>query len=83
MNEIIGNYILRFAGVYMFSIATVWTRAEVMPRWLSSITFVVAIGFVFLAGAFREARFIFPAWVLLVSVYTLILNYRGSNEALR
>ena len=28
------------------------------------------------AGALRWARFIFPAWVLLVSVYILILNYR-------
>jgi hypothetical protein len=28
----------------------------------------------------REARFIFPTWVLVVSVYILILNYRRSHE---
>ena len=80
MNEIIGNYTLRMAGVYMTAIGTAWTRTGVMPRWLSGVTFVVAIGFLFFAGTVREARFIFPGWVFVVSVYILILNYRRSNE---
>lgn len=79
MSSIMIDYILRIAGVYMISIATVWMRAAITPRWLTIITFLVAVGFVFFAGAFREARFIFPAWVFLVSVYILIVNYRRSN----
>ena len=51
-----------------------------MPRWLSIITFIVAVSFLLFAGALRWARFIFPAWVLLVSVYILILNYRNTQE---
>lgn len=80
MNEIVGNFALRIAGVYMFSIGTVWARAAVTPRWLTLITFLVAIGFFFFAGAFREARFIFPGWVFLVSVYILVRNYRRSDQ---
>ena len=76
MNEILGNYILRIAGVYMFSIGTIWTRAEVMPRWLTILTFILALAFLFLAGSIREARFIFPAWVFLTSIYILITNRR-------
>jgi len=76
MNQIIGNYALRMAGVFMLSIGTLWTKAEVMPRWLTIMTYVVALGFLFFAGSIREARFIFPAWVFLVSVYILVLNYR-------
>jgi hypothetical protein len=76
MNEILGNYILRIAGVYMFSIGTIWTRAEVMPRWLTIITYIVALLFLFFAGSIREARFIFPGWVLLTSFYILITNKR-------
>ena len=76
MNEILGSYTLRMAGVYMLSIGTLWTRTGVMPRWLSIITYVVALGFIVFAGTIREARFIFPAWVFLVSVYILVLNYR-------
>ncbi|MFV1858577.1 MAG: hypothetical protein ACC647_04420 [Anaerolineales bacterium] len=80
MGQITGNYFIRMAGVYMLSIGTVWTKAEVMPRWLTIITFIVALGFLFFASAIREALLIFPAWVFLVSVYLLILNYRRSNE---
>jgi hypothetical protein len=78
-NQIVGNYTLRIAGVYMMTIGTLWTRTRVMPRWLSIITYIVALGFLFFANRIRLARFLFPAWVLLVSVYILILNYRRSH----
>ena len=81
MNQIIGNYALRIAGIYMFSIGTIWTKSRAMPRWLSILTFVVAAGFLFFANSVREARFIFPGWVLIVSVYILILNYRSERDA--
>jgi len=76
MNEVLGNYILRIAGVYMFSIGTIWTRATVMPRWLTLITYLLALFFMFFAGSVRETRFIFPGWVLLTSIYILITNKR-------
>ena len=76
INEIIGNYILRIAGVYMFSIGTIWTRAAVTPRWLSLITYLLALVFLFFAGSIREARFVFPGWVFLTSVFILITNRR-------
>jgi len=80
MNEIIGNYTLRMAGVYMLSIGSLSTRTGVMPRWLTIITTVVALGFLLFAGKIREARYIFPGWVLLVSVYILVLNYRRTHN---
>ena len=76
MNEILGNFILRIAGVYMFSIGTIWTQAEVMPRWLSILTYILALIFLFFSGSIREARFVFPAWVFLTSIYVLITNRR-------
>jgi len=80
MNEIIGNYTLRMAGVYMLSIGSLWARAGVMPRWLTIITTIVALGFLFFAGSVREARYIFPGWVFLISVYILVLNYRRTHN---
>lgn len=80
MNTIISNYALRMAGVYMFSIGTIWTRTGGMPRWLSIITYLLATGFLLFAGAFREARFLFPVWVFVVSVYILVINYRRSHQ---
>jgi hypothetical protein len=76
MNQIIGNYFLRMAGVYMLSIATLWTRTAVVPRWLIIVTYILALGFLLFANVTRAARFVFPGWVLLVSVYVLVLNYR-------
>jgi hypothetical protein len=87
MNQILSNYFLRMAAVYMLSIGSLWTRAKVVPRWLVIVTYVVGLGFLLFAGSWREARFVFPAWVFLVSVYILILNYRrtqvqGSEDGL-
>ncbi len=80
MNQIIGNYFLRMAAVYMLSIGTLWTRTGVVPRWLVIVTYAVGLGFLLFAGILREARFIFPVWVLLVSIYILVLNYRLTQE---
>jgi uncharacterized membrane protein YbjE (DUF340 family) len=80
MNEIIGNYGLRMAGIYMTAIATLWSRTGLVPRWLTSVTYVLALGFLVAAERIREARFIFPVWVFVISVYILILNYRGTHE---
>jgi len=80
MNEIINSYALRMAGVYMTSINTLWARAEVMPRWLIIITYIVALGFLFFAERLLAARYLFPAWVFLVSVYILFLNYRRTQD---
>jgi hypothetical protein len=80
MNEISDNYVLRMAGVYMISINTLWARAEVMPRWLIIITYILALGFFLFAEMLLEARFLFPVWVFLISVYILILNYRRKQD---
>jgi len=79
-NEIIGNYFLRMAAVYMLSIGSLWTRTKAVSRWLSIVTYIVALAFLFFAGGLRWTRFIFPTWVLLVSIYILILNYRHTRE---
>jgi hypothetical protein len=80
MNQIIGNYFLRMAAVYMLSIGSLWTRTDVVHRWLTILTLVVALAFLVFAGFLRWARFLFPAWVLLVSVYILVMNYRREQD---
>ena len=80
MNEIIGKYALRMAGIYMTAIATLWTRTGIMPRWFGFLTLILALGFLLAAERFREARFIFPAWVFVVSVYVLVTNFRRSHD---
>jgi hypothetical protein len=80
MDQIIGSYFLRMAAVYMLSIGSLWTRAHIVPRWLNIVTYVVSLSFLLFAGALRWARFIFPAWVLLASIYILVQNYRSTHD---
>lgn len=80
MNEIIGNYALRMAGVYMTAINALFSKTGLMPRWLSIINYILAMGFIFAAERFRESRYIFPAWVFVMSVYVLILNLRWTHD---
>jgi len=80
MNEILGNYALRMAGIYMTAINSLWSKTGLVPRWLTIITYILAFGFLIAAERFREARFIFPVWVFVVSIYILILNFRSKNE---
>lgn len=80
MNEIIGNYALRMAGIYMTAISSLWSKTGLMPRWLTIITYLLAFGFLLAAERFREARFIFPVWVFAVSIYILILNFRDARK---
>ncbi len=80
MNQIFDNYALRVASIYMISICTLWTKTGVMPRWLTALTYILAFGFLFTVNIFREARFIFPSWVLVVSLYILYLNYLNKHQ---
>jgi hypothetical protein len=79
-NQIMGSYFLRMASVYMLSIGSLWTRTKVVPRWLTLVTYIVAVPFLVFAGSLRWARFLFPAWVLMVSIVILILNFRHNKE---
>ena len=76
MNQIVGNYALRMAGVYMISIGTLGTRTGAMSRWLTIITYILAFGFLFFAGTIRKGRFNFSVWMFLVSPIILIVNRR-------
>ncbi len=80
-NQIMGSYMLRMAAVYMLSVGSLWTRTKVAPRWLTIVTYLVALPFLLFAGELRLARILFPAWVLLVSIVILILNYRYREES--
>ena len=81
MKEILGTYALRMAGVYMMSISSLLARTGVLPRWVTLLSTLVALGFLLFAGVIRAARYVFPGWVLLVSVYILVRNYRGVENS--
>jgi hypothetical protein len=69
------------AAVFMMSLATIWLRTGLMPRWLVAISYLVAVGLLFAGNASMWVAMAFPAWVLVVS--GLILARAGPFEELR
>ena len=65
------TYGLRMAAVFMISLATIWLRTRLMPRWLVYTTYVVALIMLFAADVSMWLSLAFPVWVLMVSVVIL------------
>jgi hypothetical protein len=75
------TYAIRMAAVFMMSLATIWLRTGLMPRWLVAISYLVAVGLLIAGEASMWVAMAFPAWVLVVS--GLILARSGLFEELR
>lgn len=79
--QIFNVYALRMAAVFMLSLATLWMRTRVMPRWMALITYPVAFALLFIVGESPWVILVFPAWVFLVSAYILVANLRSGSPA--
>lgn len=76
MLQVSNIYALRMAGVLLISLATMWLRTGVLPRWLAITTYVVAAVLLVVTSVSLWVTLIFPAWVLGVSIFILYMNYR-------
>ena len=77
MLQISNVYALRMAGVLMISLATIWLQTHLMPRWLVALTYLLACSLLLIISLNLWITLLFPAWVLLVSVYVLIQSHSG------
>lgn len=66
------TYALRMAAVFMMSLATIWLRTGLMPRWLVVVSYVAALTLAIGGDASMWLTLAFPAWVLIVSVLLLV-----------
>ena len=81
VTQILAIYALRMAAVFQISQASLWMRTRVMPRWMALLTVVVALILLFVFTQSYWVVLVFPAWVLLVSVYILIARPSGRLTA--
>jgi hypothetical protein len=66
------TYALRMAAVFMISLATIWLKTGLMPRWLVGVTYLVALGLILSSDISMWLTLAFPIWVLMVSVLLLV-----------
>lgn len=76
MLQISNVYALRMGGVLMMSLATIWLQTQLMPRWLVWLTYLLAGVLLLVVSLNLWVTLLFPAWVLLVSVYVLLQSHR-------
>jgi hypothetical protein len=81
MHLIFNTYAIKMAGVFMLSLATIWARTGVLPRWLALLTYALALTLLVSIAFSLWVTLIFPAWVLMISVYILVQNMRGRTVA--
>ncbi len=76
MFESMNVYAIRMAGVFMISLGTIWYRTGLMHRLWALITYAFALILLLSINYSPWVVLIFPAWVLAVSIYILILSFR-------
>ena len=79
MVQLSNVYALRMAGVFMLSLGTIWLRTGVMPRWLVILTYLLAAALLIVINLSLWITLIFPVWVMVISVESLVLNMRRST----
>ena len=79
VTQIFSVYALRMAAVFLLAQATLWLRVQVMPRWISLLTYPVALLLLFVVTESFWVVLVFPAWVFLVSVYILVVRLHRSD----
>lgn len=66
------TYALRMAAVFMMSLATIWLRTGLMPRWLVVVSYASALALIIGGDISMWLTLAFPVWVLVVSVLFLM-----------
>jgi len=58
--------------VFMMSLATIWLRTGLMPRWLVALSYAAALTLMIGGDTTMWLTLAFPVWVLIVSVLFLV-----------
>ncbi len=77
--HLMNTYALKMAGVFMISTSTVFIRTRVIPKWMAILGYVLAAIMLLRVDHIDQLSWIsltFPLWILLISIYILIDNYR-------
>jgi len=74
------TYATKMAGVFMISTSTISLRTGIVPRWMAFLGFALALILLLSVGMIQWILLVFPLWVLSMSVYILIDNFRGISR---
>ena len=61
------TYAIRMAAVFMMSLATIWLKTGLMPRWLVAVSYLVPVGLLIAGDLSMWLTVTFPIWILVLS----------------
>jgi len=82
--QLMSTYAVRMAGVFMISTSTLFIRSRVIPRWMAFLGYALALVMLLRIGHIDRIGWVilsFPLWILLISIYILIDNYRKKSKS--
>jgi hypothetical protein len=81
--ELMVVYAMRMAAVCTLVISTILRRTKLAPRWLVASGYAIAIVLLLTVGSLPWVELLFPAWVLALSLYVLVVSFRRHAEAVK
>jgi hypothetical protein len=77
--QVMDVFALKMAGVFMISTATLAMRTHILPHWITFPGYALA-ALLLLSSRFADwFPLAFPLWVLVLSIYILVENLRGTK----
>jgi hypothetical protein len=71
------TYAMRMAAVFTISTATIGLRTGFLPRWLGYSGYAMALVLLLVIDVTPWVELLFPLWILLVSIDTLVESFAG------
>ncbi len=79
--DIMHIYAFKMAAVFMITTSTLSVYTRFTPRWIAMLGYASAAVILIFSGYLDWLLFVFPCWVLVVSIYILSENLRKERQA--
>jgi len=73
------TFSMKMAAVFMFVTSTIGLRTAVFSRWVSFVGFAFGLMLLLVISNFAWIALLFPSWVLLVSAWIMITDFRQDH----
>ncbi len=74
---VMNTYAMRMAAVFTIATATIGLRTGFMPRWIGFSGYAIAVVLLLAIGITPWVKLLFPLWILLLSLDTLVESLGG------
>ena len=82
-HALMNTFGMKMAAIFMFVTSTIGLRTAVLARWVSLVGFGLGLTLLLVITDFAWIAMVLPFWVLLVSTYILITDFRGGGRVAR